>query len=115
MTLERPDDVLGRQGLAIVELDALADMEIPFRAIVRAVDASRKAVLVRALGPAPHNRIADLAGQVNRHLAGRERGVERLRSGATAKATPKRTALFRPLGANSVAQHGARRRGRDAA
>src|SRR5690625_3644492 len=114
MALERFHDIFWRQGLAIVELDALTDVEIPFGEIVRALDGFRETVLDLALGRDPDERVAELARQVKGHLARRERGVERIRPGAAAKTEAKRATLFRAFGTDGMAQHGARRRGGDA-
>src|SRR5690625_2649452 len=114
MALECLDDILWRQGLAIMELDALADMEIPFGEIIRALDGFRETVLDLALGRDPDKRVAELACQVKGHLARRERGVERICPGAAAKTEAKRATLLRALGTDGMAQHGARRRGGNA-
>src|SRR5690625_5228986 len=110
MALERPDDILGCQRLAIMKLDILPDMEIPFGQIVRALDTLCQTVLDLTLRRDPDKQIAELAGQVKRHLACRKRGIERIRSRAAAKAETKRAALFWSLGTNGAAEHGARRR-----
>src|SRR5204863_302448 len=76
MALERGGDILGGHGLAVVELDAVADFQRPYLGVVRRADLLGNAVLELALGRQLDDHFAPALAEGERHLRHHQRRVE---------------------------------------
>ena len=104
MALERGDDVLGGHGLAVVEFDAVADLQRPDLGVVGRADFLGDAVLELALGRQLDDHFAPHLAEGERHLRHEQGRIEAVGGFAADQAGLQRAALDRAFGARGAGQ-----------
>ena len=102
VTVQRVDAVLDGQRLAVVELDAAADLESPGLEIVRRVPLGGEIRLGRELGRVAHDRAADLVRPHEVERGGQAVRVQRVVRAVGVPADPHPAALDRRVGEHRV-------------
>ena len=104
MALERGGDVLGGHGLAVVEFDAVADLQRPDLGVVRRADLLGDAVLELAVGRQLDDHFAPHLAEGERHLGHDQRRIEAVGGFAADQAGLEDAALDRACGARRAGE-----------
>ena len=99
MALQRGGHVFGSDRLAVVELDAVADLQRPDLGVIGRSDLLGDAVFQRAFRRQLDDHLAPHLGEGERHLGHHQRGVEAVGGFAADQAGLENAALDRAFGA----------------
>ena len=114
MQVDRVDDVVGVQRLAVAEGDALADVAHPFRRIVAGLERLEQLGLNLVLVVDLDQPVEDAGGDVDHHGVEIGPDIHAVGGAAAGRTDAQVAALHRRLRVAGLRQHAARQRGGDA-